>query len=76
MNHSFNIEKENKILKTSSIQVKDTSLGSNGFKERYSIKYAYLSGSMYRGIASANLVISMVKSGFMSYFGSGGISIQ
>ena len=40
-------------------------LGSAHFKSAYGIKYAYLAGAMYKGIASKEMVISMAKAGLM-----------
>lgn len=51
-----------------------TSLGSETFRRRYGLRYAYLAGAMYRGVASAELVIRMGKAGFLSFFGAGGLS--
>lgn len=51
------------------------SLGSTVFKRRYGVRYAYMTGAMYRGVASADLVIRMGKAGFLSFFGAGGLSI-
>lgn len=56
------------------LQVTATSLGSDVFKRRFGLKYAYLAGGMYRGVASAELVIRMGKAGFLSFFGAGGLS--
>ncbi|MDY1549884.1 ACP S-malonyltransferase [Luteibacter sahnii] len=50
------------------------SLGSRRFKRRYGVRYAYLTGAMYRGVASADLVIRMGRAGFLSFFGAGGLS--
>lgn len=47
-------------------------LGSVIFRQRYGLKYAYVAGAMYRGIASADLVIRMARAGFLSFYGSGG----
>lgn len=52
------------------------SLGDEEFKKDYKLKYAYVSGSMYRGIASEELVIRMGKAGFLGYFGTGGLSLK
>lgn len=52
------------------------SLGSEDFKADYNIKYAYVSGAMYKGIASKELVVKMGKAGFLSYFGTGGLGIE
>ncbi|MGA7436612.1 MAG: ACP S-malonyltransferase [Luteibacter sp.] len=50
------------------------SLGSAVFKRRYGVRYAYMTGAMYRGVASADLVIRMGNAGFLSFFGAGGLS--
>lgn len=52
------------------------SLGSPKFKEDYNLKYAYLAGGMYRGIASQELVVKMSKAGMMGFFGTGGLNLQ
>jgi trans-AT polyketide synthase/acyltransferase/oxidoreductase domain-containing protein len=50
-------------------------LGSREFRQEYGIKYAYLAGSMYRGIASTDLVIRMGEAVLMGFFGTGGLSL-
>lgn len=50
-------------------------LGSAEFKRVYGIKYAYLTGSMYRAVASTQLVVAMGKANLMGFFGTGGLSI-
>ncbi|MCI4180585.1 2-nitropropane dioxygenase, partial [Dickeya dianthicola] len=50
-------------------------LGSTAFRQDYGIKYAYVSGAMYQGIASRKLVVAMARAGMMSFFGSGGVSL-
>lgn len=57
-------------------RVTAASLGSEVFRRRYGLRYAYMAGAMYRGIASADLVIKMGKAGFLSFFGAGGLSLQ
>lgn len=47
-------------------------LGSASFREDYGIKYAYLAGGMYRGIASSELVIALGKAGLMGFLGTAG----
>lgn len=49
------------------------SLGSKAFKDNYSLKYAYIAGGMYRGIASKELVVKMGKAGMMGFLGTGGM---
>jgi len=51
-------------------------LGNEEFKKAYGLKYAYLAGSMYKGIASVNLVVKLGKAGLMGFFGSGGIRLS
>jgi trans-AT polyketide synthase/acyltransferase/oxidoreductase domain-containing protein len=50
-------------------------LGNPQFKKIYRLNYAYLTGSMYRGIASKELVIRMGDSGLMGFLGAGGLSL-
>lgn len=49
-------------------------LGSPLFRQRFGLRYAYMAGAMYRGVASADLVIRMGRAGFLSFFGAGGLS--
>lgn len=51
-------------------------LGSAAFRAAYGVRYAYCAGAMYKGIASADLVIAMGRAGLMSYFGTGGLTLQ
>jgi len=51
------------------------SLGSQAFRQDYGIKYAYVTGGMVKGIASAELVIQLGKAGLMGYFGTGGLTL-
>jgi trans-AT polyketide synthase/acyltransferase/oxidoreductase domain-containing protein len=50
-------------------------LGSSAFKKRYGVRYAYVAGGMYAGIASEELVLRMARAGFLSFLGTGGQSI-
>ncbi|OHX14646.1 2-nitropropane dioxygenase [Chromobacterium sphagni] len=49
-------------------------LGSAEFRADYRVKYAYLAGAMYKGIASKELVTAMGKAGLMAFLGTGGLS--
>ncbi|HVI53490.1 MAG TPA: ACP S-malonyltransferase [Luteibacter sp.] len=60
--------------KEASTAIPATSLGSPVFQRRFGLKYAYMAGAMYRGVASADLVIRMGKAGLLSFFGAGGLS--
>jgi trans-AT polyketide synthase/acyltransferase/oxidoreductase domain-containing protein len=52
------------------------SLGSKQFKRLYNLKYAYLSGGMYRGIASKEMAAAMGKAGMIGYLGAGGLDLE
>ena len=52
------------------------SLGDEQFKQDYNLKYAYVSGSMYRGIASEALVIKMGKAGMLGFYGTAGLTLE
>jgi trans-AT polyketide synthase, acyltransferase and oxidoreductase domains len=52
------------------------SLGSEDFKKDYGLRYAYLAGAMYKGIASKELVVAMGKAGMMGYLGTGGMGFE
>lgn len=51
------------------------SLGSEAFRRRYGLKYAYGSGAMANGIASEDLVIALGKKGMLGSFGAAGLSL-
>lgn len=58
------------------VRISAASLGSVQFKARYGIKYAYLAGAMYKGIASKELVVAMGRAGLMGYLGTGGLRLE
>ena len=51
-------------------------LGNPVFRRRYGTKFAYVAGSMYRGIASPELVVRMGKAKLIGFFGTGGLTLQ
>ena len=57
------------------LRIEATSLGSEVFRRRFGLRYAYMAGAMYRGVASAELVIKMARAGLLSFFGAGGLSL-
>ncbi len=56
-------------------EISAQTLGSAAFREDYGLRYAYLAGAMYHGIASADLVERMGDAGLMGFFGSGGLRL-
>ncbi|HEU5333243.1 MAG TPA: ACP S-malonyltransferase [Actinocrinis sp.] len=49
-------------------------LGSEAFRRDYGIRYAYLAGAMYQGIASIDMVVRLSRAGLMGFFGAGGLT--
>lgn len=60
----------------SSFSVKPESLGSTSFKKDYNIKYAYLTGAMYKGIASKELIVKLGKAQLLGFLGTGGMRMH
>lgn len=58
------------------VRISAARLGSEQFKSAYGIKYAYLAGAMYKGIASKEVVVAMAKAGLMGYLGTGGLRLD
>ncbi|MCZ9353750.1 ACP S-malonyltransferase [Streptomyces mutabilis] len=50
-------------------------LGCAEFRRDHGLRYAYLAGAMFRGIASADLVIRLAQRGLMGFFGAGGLDL-
>ena len=50
-------------------------LGSPEFRERYGVRYNYVAGGMYRGIASEMLVLRMARARLLSFYGTGGLKL-
>ncbi len=53
-----------------------SALGNAQFMRDYGIRYAYLAGAMYKGIASRELVVALGKAGLMGYLGAGGMELS
>ena len=51
-------------------------LGAASFRRRYNIKYAYLTGAMYKGIASKEMVVAMGQAGLLGFLGTGGMTLN
>ncbi len=51
-------------------------LGSAEFLAAYNVKHAYVSGSMYKAIASKEIVVRMGKAGYIGFYGSGGMQLS
>lgn len=65
------------VIKTEkNLMLSASSLGSLEFKKEYGLKYAYLTGGMYRGVASIDMVVKMGKAGMMGYLGTGGLQLS
>jgi trans-AT polyketide synthase, acyltransferase and oxidoreductase domains len=51
-------------------------LGCPIFRKEYNLRHAYMSGAMYKGIASKELVVRMGKGGYMGFLGTGGLRLE
>ncbi len=51
-------------------------LGSKSFREDYGTLYTYMSGAMYKAIASKEMVVCMGKAGYLGIYGSGGVPLD
>ena len=49
------------------------SLGDPDFRSAHGVRYAYASGAMANGIASARLVVAMARAGFLASFGAAAV---
>ena len=53
--------------------IRPEDLGSPEFRAAHGVRYAYIAGSMYKGIASRELVRRMARAGLLGYLGAGGM---
>ncbi|SYX83880.1 ACP S-malonyltransferase [Paenibacillus alvei] len=75
--HFINIEEEDTPSPAPfTYEITAESLGSENFKKKYRLKYAYLAGAMYKGIASKELVVRMGKAGMLGILGTGGMALD
>lgn len=51
-------------------------LGSEDFRKEYRLRYAYITGSMYQGIASKEMVVRLGKAGMLGFLGTAGLSLE
>jgi trans-AT polyketide synthase/acyltransferase/oxidoreductase domain-containing protein len=58
------------------IAISPQQLGADSFRLRYGIKYAYLTGSMYKGISSKEMVIAISRAGLLGFLGTAGMSLE
>lgn len=52
------------------------SLGSAEFRNKYKVKYSYVTGGMYRGVSSKEMVVKLAREGILSFLGCGGLKTQ
>ncbi len=51
-------------------------LGDRSFLEVHRLRFPYVAGAMFRGIASTRMVIAMAHAGMIGFFGAAGLSID
>lgn len=59
-----------------SLGITASSLGDEEFKKDYNLRYAYVTGGMYRGVASKEMIVRMGNAGMMGFFGTGGLAME
>ncbi len=57
-------------------EIKAETLGSAAFRACYGVRWAYVAGAMYKGIASKELVVRMGKAGLIGFLGTGGMELN
>lgn len=56
--------------------IQPQALGSLAFRKTHEVRYAYVAGAMYQGIASPAVVSRMARARLLSYLGSGGLALS
>ena len=51
-------------------------LGDRSFLEVHGLRFPYVAGAMFRGIASSEMTIAMARAGMLGFFGAAGLSIE
>ena len=70
------VNQENLLIaepRESSFRLRPEALGSAAFRQAHRVSYAYVAGAMYRGIASADLVIRLGQANMLAFLGTGGL---
>jgi trans-AT polyketide synthase/acyltransferase/oxidoreductase domain-containing protein len=58
------------------VTISAAQLGSAEFRRAHGVRYAYLTGAMYKGIASAELVARVGEAGLLGFLGCGGMRLD
>ncbi len=58
------------------LSISPADLGSAAFRRDHGVRYAYVAGGMYKGIASKELVVRMGRAGLLSFLGTGGLGLD
>lgn len=58
------------------VSVPTSALGSELFRKAHRLRHAYLTGAMYKGIASADLVVRIGKAQLLGFLGCGGMRLD
>lgn len=62
------IRPDNKSVVVRNLAV--SKLGSRSFVEEYNVRYAYVAGSMCKGISSVDMIVRLASKGILGFFGS------
>jgi len=64
------------IIQSETAAIGVENLGSGAFCDAFGLRHPYVTGSMYKGIASSDLVIRMAGAGMLGFLGAGGLSME
>jgi trans-AT polyketide synthase, acyltransferase and oxidoreductase domains len=76
MAHSMRLEPSSHRVNETKGLISPERLGSSHFRRRHHLRYAYVAGAMYKGIASKELVVRMGKAGLIGFLGTGGMKFS
>jgi len=57
------------------LAIRPEQLGSADFRRDHGLRYAYLGGAMYKGIASREMVVALGRAGCLGFLGTGGMRL-
>lgn len=70
------VEQPDKVHASTARRYDASTLGCHEFRKEYDLKFAYVAGGMYGGIASVPLVSKLASFGCLAFLGTGGLSIE
>jgi trans-AT polyketide synthase, acyltransferase and oxidoreductase domains len=76
VNGNIDVIEDEMRTPSAEFRIRPEALGCSSFKAHYGVRYAYVAGAMYKGIASKELVVAMGRQRLLSFLGTGGMSLE